>query len=120
MIKPTRLDEVNKKLPLRPETRCQNSFHAILKLRNFRFFYFFTKNFFENLVFFGVLHRSCQNAKKYQLFEKNFRVPPPIANTGLPKCPPVACPGRHYTTSILSLNFSIAILKFMEKMLLYH
>ena len=35
-----------------------------------------TKKFFEKAIVFGVFHRSCQNAKNYQLFEKIFRVPP--------------------------------------------
>ena len=60
-----------------------------------------TKNFFEMLVFFGVLHHSCQNAKKYPLFEKKFRVPP-LQTQGYTKVPPpVACPGRHYTNGAL-------------------
>ena len=37
-----------------------------------------TKKFFEKAIVFGVFHRSCQNAKNYQLFEKIFRVPPPL------------------------------------------
>ena len=79
-----------------------------------------TKKYFEKLIAFGVLHRSCQNAKNYQLFEKIFRVPlpppppppppPPVANPVTPKCPhppvtpkcppPVACPVRHLTTHV--------------------
>ena len=60
-----------------------------------------TKKFFEKAIVFGVFHRSCQNAKNYQLFEKIFRVPP-VANTVTLKCPPpVACPVRHLTTHVV-------------------
>ena len=62
-----------------------------------------TKKSFEKLVLLAF----CTAPSKTQIntnFSKIFRVPfplpPPVAKTGLHKCPPppVACPGRHYTT----------------------
>ena len=60
-----------------------------------------TKKFFEKAIVFGVFHRSCQNAKNYQLSEKIFRVPPPrCEHSNTQMSPTVACPVIHLTTGI--------------------
>ena len=79
-----------------------------------------TKKFFEKAIVFGVFHRSCQNAKNYQLFEKIFRVPPRCEHSNTQMSPPpVACPVRHLTTNLcparkclpLFANFTIFFLE---------
>ena len=42
------------------------------------------KKFYEKAIVFGVFHRSCQNAKNYQLFEK-------ISTSGLRSLPRLRC-----------------------------
>ena len=53
-----------------------------------------TNKFFEMLVVFGVLHRSCQNAKNYQVFEKNFCVSTRRCKQGYTNAPPHRCVRR--------------------------
>ena len=58
------------------------------------------ENFFRKGDSFWRFPPLLPKRQKLSTFRKNFRVPPPVANTVTPKCPPppVACPVRHLTT----------------------
>ena len=57
------------------------------------------ENFSEKLIVIGVFHRSCQNAKNYQLFLEKIFGSPCCKHSNTQMSPaPVACPVRHLTT----------------------
>ena len=61
------------------------------------------KNFSKCCYFLAFCTALVKTPKNNNISKKFFvspPPPPPDANTGLHKCPPVACPGRHYTNSV--------------------